>query len=289
MCHINPRVDFAFKKLFGSEENTDLLIALINAIVCKEDQVVSLTLRNPYNLAAYLAGKMSVLDIKAEDATGRWFNVEMQMSQDLSFDKRALYYWAKLITEQLGEGMIYRQVHKTISINILNFDLVRKDADFHNRYRIMNAKTGKDDCLHGIFELHYIELPKFSKDFADLTNALDRWTAFLKRAHEIDKEKIPPNLQCDPLIMDAIDKVDRMFNEDERKIYDVRMQNLADTASQIDSARTEGREEGREEGQKEMVLKAKEAGMSITAIAELFDLPLSKVEQWFTALHSTDA
>lgn len=30
MCKINPRVDFAFKKLFGSEENKDLLISLMD-------------------------------------------------------------------------------------------------------------------------------------------------------------------------------------------------------------------------------------------------------------------
>ena len=39
MCRINPRVNFAFKKLFGSEENKDLLIDLINAIVSERDQV----------------------------------------------------------------------------------------------------------------------------------------------------------------------------------------------------------------------------------------------------------
>jgi len=30
---INPRVDFAFKKNFGSEENTDLLISLVNSVL----------------------------------------------------------------------------------------------------------------------------------------------------------------------------------------------------------------------------------------------------------------
>ncbi|MDX8378330.1 MAG: Rpn family recombination-promoting nuclease/putative transposase [Mariprofundales bacterium] len=285
MCHINPRVDFAFKKLFGSEENKDLLIALINSIVDEADQVVSLTLRNPYNLAAYQAGKMSVLDIKAVDKNGCWFNVEMQMCQDLYFDKRALYYWAKLLTEQLGEGMIYNQLHKTISINILNFDFLRKNSnDFHNRYHITNTTTGKHDELHDIFELHYVELPKFHKDFTELANTLDRWTIFLQRAHEIDKEKIPASLSCDTMILNAINKVDRMFNEDERKIYDVRMQNLADTASRIYSARTEGikqgLEKGLEKGQKKMVIKASEAGMSAIAIVEMFDVPLDKIKQW---------
>ncbi|WPD21300.1 MAG: PD-(D/E)XK nuclease family transposase [Candidatus Electrothrix scaldis] len=42
MCRINFRVDFAFKKLFGSEENRELLISLIsliNSIVSEKEQV----------------------------------------------------------------------------------------------------------------------------------------------------------------------------------------------------------------------------------------------------------
>ena len=39
MSKINPRVDIAFKKIFGVEENKDLLISLINSIVGKDDQV----------------------------------------------------------------------------------------------------------------------------------------------------------------------------------------------------------------------------------------------------------
>ena len=48
MNGISPRVDVAFKKIFGVEENKDLLISLINSIVSKEDQIVDLTLLNPY-------------------------------------------------------------------------------------------------------------------------------------------------------------------------------------------------------------------------------------------------
>ena len=40
MEKISPRVDIAFKKIFGVEENKDLLIALINSIVSNEDQKV---------------------------------------------------------------------------------------------------------------------------------------------------------------------------------------------------------------------------------------------------------
>ena len=49
MSLINPKVDIAFKKIFGVEENKDLLISLINSIVSNADQVSEVTLLNPYN------------------------------------------------------------------------------------------------------------------------------------------------------------------------------------------------------------------------------------------------
>ncbi len=63
MQKINPRVDIAFKKIFGVEENKDLLISLINSIVGAEDQVVEVTLLNPYNLQSFKTDKLSILDI----------------------------------------------------------------------------------------------------------------------------------------------------------------------------------------------------------------------------------
>lgn len=39
MEKITPRVDLAFKKTCGVEENKDLLISLINSIVSHDDQV----------------------------------------------------------------------------------------------------------------------------------------------------------------------------------------------------------------------------------------------------------
>jgi len=62
MPDINPRIDIAFKKIFGVEENKDLLIALINSIVSPADQVSAVTLLNPYNPRNFKKGKLSVLE-----------------------------------------------------------------------------------------------------------------------------------------------------------------------------------------------------------------------------------
>lgn len=246
MCKINPRVDFAFKKLFGSEENKDLLISLINAIVTEQDQVVEVELKNPYNLADYRAGKISILDIKARSKDERWFNVEMQISEDYNFDTRAIYYWAKLVTDQLSEGMMYKELKKTISINILDFNFIPDSKEVHNCYKIINIATGKDDRLHDIFELHYVELKKFNKPYHQLSSALDRWNTFLTKAHQLDKAHVPKELSGDKAILKAIEAVDRMFDEEERQVYETRMQALADVESKIASAIEKGRQAERE-------------------------------------------
>ncbi len=275
MCRINPRVDFAFKKLFGSEENKDLLLSLINAILVEQDSIAEIELKNPYNLADYYAGKMSILDIKARDEKGRWLNIEMQIGQDLNFDKRAIYYWSKLVTEQLSEGMMFRELKKTISINILDFNFVPGEQELHNIYKIINTRTWQDDNLHDLFELHYIELRKFRKTYQEISTTLDRWVTFLTRAHELDKARIPKELLIDPSIVKAIEVVDRMFNEEERDVYEVRMEALADMESKIVSAMEEGRAKGRMEGQEEGRMEGREEGgydAQVSIAIALFDI-----------------
>ena len=79
MERISPRVDIAFKKIFGVEENKDLLISLINSIVGQEDQVAEVTLLNPYNPKNFRQDKLSILDIKAKGENGQRFNIEIQI------------------------------------------------------------------------------------------------------------------------------------------------------------------------------------------------------------------
>jgi len=77
---------------------------------------------------------MLILDIKALDRNRKhWYKIcEMQISEELNFDKRAVYYWAKLVTEQLSEGKMFRELKKTVSINILDFNFVPDTASYHN-------------------------------------------------------------------------------------------------------------------------------------------------------------
>ena len=66
---IDPKVDYVFKKLFGSEANKPLLIALLNAILRAflAEPIVDVEILNPFNDKDLLDDKLSILDIKARD------------------------------------------------------------------------------------------------------------------------------------------------------------------------------------------------------------------------------
>lgn len=161
MEKISPRVDIAFKKIFGVEENKDLLISLINAVVSEEDQVTEVTLLNPYNPKNFGKDKLSILDIKAKGQDGKRFNIEIQISDEADYDKRALYYWAKLYTEQLKSAEDYSSLCKAIGIHILNFTSILSVDKYHN---VFNIREKESNLLYfKDLELHTLELRKFSE------------------------------------------------------------------------------------------------------------------------------
>ena len=91
ILRIDPTVDYAFRRIFGREVNQISLIALINAVLQEppEHCVTAREIRNPFQDKDFLEDKLSVLDIKARDASGRQFNVEMQMLASEIFRHRA--------------------------------------------------------------------------------------------------------------------------------------------------------------------------------------------------------
>jgi len=285
VCKMNPRVDFVFKKLFGTEESKDILIDLINSIVSEKDTVSDLELRNPYNEKQFLEDKRSVLDIKARSAQGKWYDIEMQVLPEDWFAKRSLYYWSRLYSEQLQEGKHYRDLTKTICINILNFSQLHDEPSYHNVYKVKNITSNSE--LLDEFELHFIELRKYDESLADsLKTALDRWVNFLKLAGVYDSETMPEELKASPPVRKAMNLLERLSaTKEERAIYDDRLKWIRDVESSLETMEQRGRELGRAEGieigreqgleqaKKENARRMLRRGMSTADVSEYADLP----------------
>ena len=266
---INPRVDLAFKKIFGVEENKDLLISLINSIVGKNDQVDEVEVLNPYNEKSFEKDRLSIMDIKARNKhTQQLFNIEMQISNEASYDKRALYNWSKVYSGQLGESGKYQQLKKTIGIHILNFssvtdkllktlskeDMVLYDNRYHYQFN-MREKEIPFNYFDEI-ELHVIELSSFegkdNDEFASflpkVKNALDRWATFLTKQNMINPEKLPKELNS-PEIKKAVNVLSIMsLNALEREAYENHLSWLRIQVDTLDKVEKEAEERGEAKG-----------------------------------------
>lgn len=258
MTNINPKVDLVFKKLFGVEENKDLLISLINSVVSSADQVADVIILNPYNAQNFRSDKLSILNIKAKGENGKRFNIEIQITDEADYeyhvsDKRALYYWAKLYTEQLASGEDYSSLSKAIGIHILNFISITDDERYHNCFQILEKETGEKYFTD--LELHTIELKKFegeTKELSELVSkvksTLDIWLAFLTRHNLLKKDKLPPELDNKNL-KKALSALEVMnFSEEEREAYDDHLKQLMIEANTLKKRYEQDKAEGIEEG-----------------------------------------
>jgi len=257
MLKINPKVDVAFKKIFGVEENKDLLISLINSIVGESDQVSDVTLLNPYNLQNFKTDKLSILDIKAKGMDGKLFNIEIQITDAGDYSSRALYYWAKLYTEQLKVAEDYSSLSKTIGIHILNFISIPNVKKYHNVFHITEKESGEPYFQD--LELHTIELKKFtpnSKDelsdvVAKVKNSLDIWSAFLTRNDLLDPNNLPKELDDDNL-KKALTVLDVMnFSKVELEAYEEHLKWLMTESSSLKKAEEKGIAIGEAKGREE--------------------------------------
>lgn len=272
--------DFIFQKIFGQNEHKEILISFLNAVLelegekkLKDVQIIENTKLKKESIG----DKLGILDIRAKSTSGEQFNIEVQLVNQYNMEKRTLFYWSKLFTEQLKEGQVFNELKKTITINILDFNYINLDS-YHTVFHLWEDKV-RDYKLTDVLEIRFIELPKFSKKRPDLSKPLDRWLAFIDGAPE---EVLEMAAKEEPTIAKAEELLEYFSSLDEiRRYYDAREMAVHDEVSRIAGAREEGKEEGREEGQMEILKKLVSAGMEAEKIADITGVPLEKIKSLY--------
>ena len=168
MIFINPKIDFAFKKIFGSEDSKDILISFLNALIYEDQPVIQdLEILNPY-LAPKIRGiKDTYLDIKAkvidaESCEQRTVIIEMQVLNVEGFEKRILYNAAKSYSTQLKSGQAYNLLNPVIALTITDFVMFSELSNVISRFVLKEKDFLIDYPIYDI-ELIFVELPKFKK------------------------------------------------------------------------------------------------------------------------------
>ena len=186
MKFINPKVDYAFKKIFGSEQSKEILISFLNAIIYDGEKTIKdLTIVNPFNPGKIISLKETYLDVKAVLVDGSIVIIEMQMARMTAFNKRVAYNLAKAYANQLDKGEKYPLLNPAIAVTITDFILFKTTDDPINKF-VFQEETKKLECLEKELRLIFVELPKFQKTLSELKGLTDKWIYFLKEAASLD-------------------------------------------------------------------------------------------------------
>lgn len=234
---LNPKIDFVFKKIFGSEEHPDVLISFLNAVLKQKNKIVEVEIKNSDIEKAYIEDKFSRLDVKAKTNNREIINIEIQLKNEYNMIQRSLYYWSKLYEEQLNEGDRYDKLSRTVCINILDFKYLKNDR-FHNGYRLKEIETNEE--LTDLQEIHFIEIPKLKKlsTEEEVIDMLEGWVEFLR---DPESEVVRKLEMTTKEIREAKDELYRLSrNEKERELYFLREKSLKDEISALANAREKG-------------------------------------------------
>ena len=246
----NSLNDYFVRYFFTDKGGEKVLLDFINAVMISANMKTfkSLEILNPFNLKKHYNDKETIVDVKCITKNGTVVIIEVQLSGNSRFSERILYYWASNYSKLLKKGEGYDDLTPVISINLLNFNLNKKDSNVHSCYMIYDTKNKR--LLTDHLQIHIIELKKFNFKNNSLSKDLNYWLGFFTTKNmeeymsEIVKEK--------PIMEEAHKRYNNfirsrlMMSEYEKKeIYQYGNQIM------LEEERREGIKEGMEKGKLE--------------------------------------
>lgn len=265
---LDPKNDFAFKSIFGTEKHQDILIHFINDILCftgdKAVHTVSFlkTVQDP----EIASKKQSVVDVLCTDNLGRQYIIEMQViGKAAGFAKRAQYYAAKAYGGQLQRGEDYSHLKEIIFIAITDFVMFPDKKNYYSTHCFLDKITFEHDLKD--FSFTFLELPKFNKTIGELTNMIEKWSYFFKYAEETTEEDLLKLVGNDVIILEAYKALNRFgWSEEEMNTYEQEEKRERDARSiwnlAIAESEARGRIEGKAEGEAIGEARGKAEGIS---------------------------
>ena len=282
MKFANVTNDVAFRKIFGNEKKTKIIISFLNAVLKLEggQRISEVTIINPYLLPRVAGEKASIIDVRAKDISGRQFVVEMQVADVDGFDKRVQYYTCRDYSSQIDRGEQYPKLKPTYFVGILDFNFF-ESPDYLSNHVILDKKTHEHKLKD--IQFTFIELKKFLLEDHELQTLAEKWIFFIKNAENL--EVIPENIEDEGLLEAYKDADQFTWNKEERIAYDnasiaeqdERGKLIAAEKKGISKGIDKGKAEGKVEEKEEVIERCMEQNTTPDFISKIVNLPIPKV------------
>jgi len=285
---IDPLVDFAFKKIFCSEPNKDLLIAFLNGVFRGRKHITDLRYSKNEHPGDTDAEGGAIFDLLCIGDNGENFIIEVQRGKQEHFKQRTLFYTSRLISDQAPKGRRADWGYNVTEVYLIAIleDFVLEDSPADSYiHDVSLCYNESGEIFNDQLGYTYIELRKFVKTAEELENDLDRWLYILKNMSSMDK--IPAYLRKP--IFEKLFNIAEYSNltKEDRMLYDSSLKRKWDNKNVLDYAIKEAKNEGIIEGESKGKLKGiievaaemKREGMPIVQIAKITKLAITEIEK----------
>ncbi len=259
--YANLTNDYMFKRVFGSEECKDILIAFLNRIVGNGD-IDDVSFQNTEHLGPTADDRRAVFDIAVRTKSGEEYIIEMQLAQQEYFRDRALFYASYPIMNQaVLTKEEFRETHSDEGvfrwnfclkpvrfIAVVNFPMAHNskwdESSYFSSYRLREDESG--ELLHDKLQFIFLELARFDKKEDELETYCDKWMYLFKNmSHLRERPKVFYEKEFDRLF-EMAELCN--FTSDEYYDYQNSQKMIYDYENTIDFAKKQGRTEGLAEG-----------------------------------------
>lgn len=277
--YLDPKVDLAFKRVFGEHEH--LLRSFLNALLPLPEggQIESLEYLTPEQVPE-VPGlfENSIVDVKCKDVRGRTFIVEMQMLWSTSFEQRILFSASQAYVKQLHVGHNYASLQPVYALALTNQVFDRVTPEYYHHYQIVRQHEPRR-VLEGL-EFVFIELPKFAPQSRTDKRMQVKWLRFLSEVGETfdNTADADPTWREDPDIAQALALVEQAaFTEQELEAYHIQIDKARIESTVLEDARAEGKAEGEAAAKAQIVQAMQANGLAAAQIGQFTGLTEQQV------------
>ena len=286
----NSLNDYFVRYFFTDKGGEKVLLDFINAVMISANMKTfkSVEILNPFNLKKNYSDKETIVDVKCITKNGTIVIIEVQLSGNSRFPERILYYWSTNYSKLLKKGEGYEDLTPVISINLLNFNLNKKDSNVHSCYMIYDTKNKR--LLTDHLQIHIIELKKFNFKNNSLSKDLNYWLGFFTtkdmEAYMSDIVKEKPimeeahkrynNFIRSRLMMSEYEKKEIYQYDKQIMLKDERLEGIKEG---MKKGKLEGLKEGRIAEQISMVKSMKTKNLDINLISEITGLTIDEIKK----------
>ena len=289
--------DYVFKRIFAREENNSMLKDFLEAIL--NIHINKVEVKNPELTPNMADEKLGILDLKLDIDNKRVVDVEMQVSNEHNIKERSSTYLSKLAAEQLKAKQNYKELKKIITINILKYNYLKRNA-YHSIARMRYEDTNpvefvdmgynkEEEEATNTFEMHFIELPKFKQKNPDCNTKLEQWLWLIDGSEE---EKVKMSAKENEEINKTVEELNKLSkNPDEVAKYEEREWSIMRYNVEMETnrkigekegeelGRVEGEKVGRENEKRNVIKNLHKLNIPIEQIAQAVELTEKEVEE----------